>query len=326
MTEAIRTSVLGQYVLNQLLGKPRTSLLGRAWLRALREARKRSHWLAHRLVTYQVGEVPMVLPLDHNFPHLRKDLPQYSLNLGRLVKYAGRKYPDLTLIDIGANVGDSAAVVRLEAQCPILCIEGDPGFFELLRHNCQALRDVVSICAYVGAEDAERPVEVQRLAGSASLIPSTSGSAMARMRTLDALLTEAPKFARAKFVKIDTDGFDCRILMRHTKFLQAAKPVALFEYAPFFFQRIGDDGFKVFSALRESGYKTVMFYDYAGYYLASVDLDNQALLRDLHCYFEDREGRKYADVCAFHGEDRALAAECRGREMEFFARFREKEQ
>jgi hypothetical protein len=110
----------------------------------------------------------------------------------------------------------------------------------------------------------------------------------------------------------------------HKDFLRAAKPVVFFEYAPSFLRSIGDDGFSVFAILRECGYATAMFYDNVGDYLVSVGLDNEALLHDLHGYFENRGIQKYADICAFHAEDRALAAECRNRELEFFACFRER--
>jgi FkbM family methyltransferase len=273
-----------------------------------------------------LGDVRIVLPLDHDLPHIRKVLPQYSLNLGRLAKYTMGKYPDLMLIDIGANVGDSAAIVRMEAQCPILCIEGDPAYFDLLQHNCQTLKDVAPVCAYVGAQDDEHLADVQRSSGTASIVANHAGKTWVKMQTLDTLLAKNPRFAVSKFVKIDTDGFDCRIIMHHKGFLRTAKPVVFFEYAPSFFRRIGDDGFGVFAILRECGYATAMFYDNVGDYLVSVGLDHEALLRDLHCHFEHRGGQKYADICAFHAEDRDLAAECRNRELEFFARFREKGQ
>lgn len=35
-----------------------------------------------------------------------------------------QKYPDLSLIDIGTNVGDTVAIVRQDAHYPILCVEG----------------------------------------------------------------------------------------------------------------------------------------------------------------------------------------------------------
>jgi hypothetical protein len=37
------------------------------------------------------------------------------------------KYPNLTMIDVGANVGDSIAIVRVDV--PILCVEGEDHFF-----------------------------------------------------------------------------------------------------------------------------------------------------------------------------------------------------
>ncbi len=51
------------------------------------------------------------------------------------------KYPDLTFIDIGANVGDTVVLLRaLGAGSPILCIEGDDRFFAILSKNLHGMR------------------------------------------------------------------------------------------------------------------------------------------------------------------------------------------
>ena len=56
-------------------------------------------------------------PHGHWFPHYRE-------NLGRLAAAVERKYPGRGFIDVGANAGDNAAIVRAHSSLPILCIEG----------------------------------------------------------------------------------------------------------------------------------------------------------------------------------------------------------
>ncbi len=58
------------------------------------------------------------------------------------------------MIDVGANVGDSAIVVRTKSHIPVLCVEGDPRFLRYLTPNTAHCGDVEIAPYYVGGEDA----------------------------------------------------------------------------------------------------------------------------------------------------------------------------
>src|SRR2546428_597296 len=84
------------------------------------------------LVRHDIFGQTIRLPWSHNLPNFRRQYPQYSSNVARIAKAIAQKYPDLTIIDIGSNVGDTVAFIRSATMAPILCIEADPRFFELL--------------------------------------------------------------------------------------------------------------------------------------------------------------------------------------------------
>ena len=65
------------------------------------------------------------------------DVPKGAL--GRLVTLAYGKYPDLAVIDVGSNVGDTAAVIKAGADVPVFCIEGDPQIYPILQRNTRRL-------------------------------------------------------------------------------------------------------------------------------------------------------------------------------------------
>ena len=96
------------------------------------------HWLSRAagvrdwLVTFEIDGYLLYLPLSHRLPQHRLATPGYSSNLGRLAQIVQSKYPDLTLVDVGANVGDSVAIVRRRIHCPILCVEGEERFASIL--------------------------------------------------------------------------------------------------------------------------------------------------------------------------------------------------
>ena len=75
------------------------------------------------------------LPLSHALPFFRRMFPLYSDNLGRIAAQLFIKFGTFRVIDIGANVGDTVAVIHQYAPLPILCIEGLPKFSELLAEN-----------------------------------------------------------------------------------------------------------------------------------------------------------------------------------------------
>jgi FkbM family methyltransferase len=266
------------------------------------------------LVDFQYGAFIFKVPFSHNLPFILKTYPQYSSNLGRIAKYIQAKYTDLTLIDVGANIGDSVFVLRGESEFPILCIEGDDYYFEILQSNVAQFPTVFLEKAYLGQENQETNKEILRQNGTAHLVVSTKS---VPIMTLPNLLKKHPNFSLSKILKIDTDGFDGFIIRGATDFLNLAKPVIFFEYDPYFMSQQNDDGLSIFKSLRESGYQALIIYDNFGDYMLSLRLDQVRLLDEIHCYFLGRDGMFYADICAFHFEDLDLFETVRSLEMDF---------
>src|SRR6516225_4669060 len=88
-------------------------------------------------VEREIAGFRLRMPATHPLPHYFSIFPHFNRNLGRIGKAVHRKYPSMSAIDIGANVGDSVAIMRSQSHFPILCIEGSPGYFELLRRNAK---------------------------------------------------------------------------------------------------------------------------------------------------------------------------------------------
>ncbi len=268
------------------------------------------------LVKYQIDGCELLLPLSHDLPLYRKFIPEYSENIGRIAALVHQKYPDMTFIDIGANIGDTVAILRSYAHFPVLCIEGDPGYFAILERNLRSCGWTGVDLANVFVGDATGTVQcrVDRRAGSAGLI--ADDRANITTETLSDILCSHPNFSTARMLKIDTDGFDCRILRSSAGFLASTRPVIFFEYDPCLCARHDDDAFGVFAELLQFGYSTALFYDNEGAFLASADLQDKRLLEDLHNFYVGKNSTKYADICAFHGQDRDLANSVRANELE----------
>jgi len=304
------TTNLDQWLLDAALNTPLRGLGNRARYRLLRGIRRLRLSLSDPPVNFSLGAHRLRVPLSHELPFYKRRLPDYALNLGKVSLHARCKYPDLTMIDVGANVGDSVAIVRNYSDRPIFCLEGEPRFFQLLQENTRHLPAVEIEQTFIGAVG-DHVSSVSAGRGNAR-VRLGSAPSRANICTLSEALSRHPRFASAKLLKIDAEGFDCRIIAAEAEFLHRAKPVLFFEYDPKSCELVGQEAFPVFAQLSSLGYSTVVIYQNVGRYLMSLNLDQLDALEDLHHFIYDLGG--YCDVVAFHREDAELVISLRASE------------
>lgn len=269
------------------------------------------HLRAQR-ITYlpvRVGKFQIEMPSNSLLPEMFEINPTYSSELGRLVAITSSKYADLRVIDVGANYGDSVAVIRSVVDVPIDCVEGDLECLTILKKNL-AQFDRVSVHAlFLGERTETISASVEKEGWNTTIVPSNNGSS----RPLD--LTTLDDFSStfdsssSKVLKVDTEGFDCRIVRGGMNFITRVKPVIALEYNRDNMTRIGETGIETLQMLKGIGYETILFYDGQGRLVLSTNLKNQAVIEDLHEYANGRNGAiYYYDLCLFHREDSDIAA------------------
>lgn len=239
------------------------------------------------------------------------EYPEYSGELGRILKAAMVKYPNLALIDVGAAYGDTVAIAKSVADIPILCVEGDKATLTLLRKNMRQFGEVTIREALLGARHETVQAVLEDDGGNLRIRPTGEGEkgAPVELTTLDRCTCELPEPERYRVLKIDTEGFDCRILRGGMAFIRQTKPVIAMEYHRRNMDRIGEDGVSTLAALREIGYRDVVFFDNGGRLLLATSLEECQLLQDLHDYADGSSGSIfYYDLYLFHTEDTDLAA------------------
>lgn len=270
---------------------------------------RKSRHAAGKLIPVRVGNYDLQMNADHPLPHYRRKFPTYCANLPRIAATLKEHCPDLLLIDIGANVGDTVAFCRSEADFPIVCIEGSDFYFPLLEKNLRQFEKVWAYQIYLGERDQEIAALPENSRGTGRLVKSAAqGSPKMRLRSLDAFLDENPRFAGARMLKVDTDGYDLMILRGAVKYLSRTKPVLFFEYDRVFLKEAGDDGLNTLWQLASLGYQTALFYDNLGRFMVSTTLDDRRLITQLHDYIEGRKSPfPYYDICLVHREDNEFA-------------------
>ena len=258
-----------------LRGDPAT-IAGRARLKAAIQARRILVRLGDPIVRYRVGGVKLELPLSHELPFFQHDHPRYDRQLGAIAAELGGP-----VVDIGANVGDTAAAIRAESNVPILSVEGERRFFELLERNARVIGGVEVEHAFVEGPARGR---IERGSGTAKVV---EGDDELRSKPLAQILDEHPAFAKPALLKLDTDGMDVTILLANLSLLAELRPVLFFEYDP----HLGADPV-VFERLSEVGYATAEWYENTGERAAEVELPAH-----LHEDYVGHGGARYADVC-----------------------------
>jgi FkbM family methyltransferase len=268
-------------------------------------------------IEYELDGLTLGLPETHALPSIRKSYPIYGMNLARAAAVVKQHYPDLRVIDIGANVGDSVAIIRSKVNCPILCIEGFDDYFAFLLHNVGQLPEIELEKSYVGIEGWEMHGTIRPLRGTAGVHLNPTESKIP-MRPLKDILASHPAFECAKLWKIDTDGLDTEIILNNVQAISLTRPIIFFEYDPHFFEQLNLDGFAVFERLLGANYSRALFYKNTGEYFITANLCDKRLLEDLHEAQRGKGSLEYWDICVFPDEDSQMADNLRSEEITFF--------
>ena len=264
-------------------------------------------------ISIDVEGIHLHAPLSHRLPFYRRVHPRWDRNIGVLAALVSEQNPDATMIDIGANVGDTTAMARTAARrLPILCVEGNPRFAALLRANASVLGDV-EIAAPVLLSDTDGSVRgsFREWGGTAAFDADEAGPHVESV-TLDRLLATHPRFSTPALLKSDTDGYEAKILAGARQTLLHARPVLLLEYEPEMLDATGIDGLSMLRALLQLDYRPLLVYDSTGVPLFMTSLDAERLLADLDRYA--REKSTYLEMAVFPRGAESLAEELHGRE------------
>ena len=271
------------------------------------------------LVSLRIGNQTIKIPLSHDLRDIIKLYPEYNFNLARIVKYVVELSPDVRVIDIGANIGDSVAFIKNYSDVPVLCIDGDEKYMKVLHENTARYKNVFSCKTLVGAETKEVNLKLKSEKGTAYIEEGGKG---VQMRSLENILLEFPDFKNSKIIKSDTDGFDTIILRSCCNYLKTVNPILFFEFDPHLIKKNNDDAFEFIKFLEECGYHYFIFYVNIGDYLVSCTSEQKELLSQLIHYFSGRKLDLFADVCAFTESDKRIFENIVEKEVNHFRQVR----
>ncbi len=260
-----------------------------------------------KIIRERIGNFDLYLYRSHQLPKILKEWPHYSSNLGRLAKHLLQKYPDMVLLDIGANIGDTVALLKSVIDLPMICVEGYEKYFTMLQKNIEQFQKVSAYQYYLGEKNQTVSSVLNENKGSMAI----DGSLLAEhisMITLDEFVKRHLSALNVKLIKIDTDGFDLNIIAGGFEFLQNAHPVLFFEFDIDCMTLPLNKAFKLFEALENMGYADILYFDNYGRFLLSDSIKNKHLMQQLLFYTKQKQGRfEYFDIALFHQDDKEVA-------------------
>jgi len=269
---------------------------------------------AHGDNTVRIGSFSLLVNGEHQLPDALLRYPSYASNIARIARHLTACYPDLCVIDIGANVGDTVALIKTAVDVPIICFEGDATYYNYLVKNTLQFTNVITHNCFLG--DTEQTLAVEYVAKFGTLYITPGGERAIQLVTLDRVVKSTQINGRLKLLKIDTDGYDAKIIRGGLQYVKESKPVIFFEYDRPTQENAREHGLEILKTLKEYGYSLILFYDNVGRYICSSTLDDSEFLTEMHSYISKRKGLiTYYDICIFHDNDTLAGRELVASEM-----------
>ena len=177
--------------------------------------------LLRRELTYEVSPGWRIqIPPEHKLPLLQKVHPTYDRYFLKFFAKVSEQSPNFVIVDVGANVGDTAVAVRSVAPAAeIICVEGSQHFLKYLMKNLGSDAHVRVVPSFVsvggGRFEFSRGGGTGRLETIGQAQPSTRETSDSEIDFVEPAEVVRMLHGDSLAVwKSDTDGHDVAILLK----------------------------------------------------------------------------------------------------------------
>ncbi len=257
----------------------------------------------------QVGQYEISMPGNNPLLNVYKTHAGFNTHFSKLAQAVFQKYPQMTVVDVGANVGDTIALLRSAINVPVIGIEGDEISFGYLEKNTKQFSGVQIVKTFLGEKAKEIRASLEKTGWNTTIIPTERSGKTIAIKTLDEVLGEST-FSRAeiRMVKIDAEGFDTIIIRGAYQLIARSHPVIFFEYNPENMNQIGENGLGTLFSFRQYGYHKIIFFDCLSAVLLVTVIENENDINCLHHYVNRKSNLlRYYDIAVFHENDSDIA-------------------
>ena len=279
---------------------------------SLRRLRRRVAWKIRdtwpdRKVVRDIQGVRMTLPWSHRLPDYTQGDSPYGQNLVQLARLLSTDDAPLVVIDIGANIGDSALQIAHATNAEVVCVEGDPYYVDFLTENTASDSRFHLEAALLVSEEAAAAMQPVRAGGTTRFVPAED-SGSAPTITAAELRRRHPCTERLRLVKSDTDGYDVQLVPLLAREWADRTPVLFFEYDLGLSRIAGSDPLAVWAELASLGYAEVAVWGNGGHPLWRAPIDAMPAASAVLDAPKQRYEPTYWDVAVVHADDHAARA------------------
>lgn len=180
-------------------------------------------------IEHQYQNFSISLPPGHMLPIYQRDHIKYDRFLPHLCRYIES---NKTVLDIGANVGDTlAAMIEKNPALEYVCVEPDDEFFSYLEKNIKKIEksipsaSIKSVKALIG-----KYIENATLEGSSGTKHAITAQQFIGQKSveLDDLISDLT-ISNISLLKSDVDGYDWDVINSAELLLRKQHPLIFFE-------------------------------------------------------------------------------------------------
>ncbi|MDR2409558.1 MAG: FkbM family methyltransferase, partial [Bacteroidales bacterium] len=198
-------------------------------------------------------------PFNYTYPITSRLFKNYNSPLIECVYQASKiRGRGIIFFDIGAAIGDTVLLIKSNCSEMIscfYCIEGDAEFFNYLKINMTPFNNVFCINNILSDISGKTNSLVRIHSGTASAQGNNEVTAI----TFDEIISSL-NINQLDLIKIDTDGYDGKILKGSEKTIKKFMPLIIFEWHPLLCIQTKTDYNEHFSTLKKLNYNNFIWF------------------------------------------------------------------
>lgn len=252
-------------------------------------------------VISRINKQFFLCPINHQLKFHQRNYPLYDRQLYKLCLFLQKKGNNLSIIDVGANIGDTVLNIG-NKKAYYLCIEGNPNFAQYIKYNLRHYNYSLE-CVYLSDSEDDIPFGIEMSNGTSHLVKAPESKKNTPLITLDRLLEL--KYSEQKFdlIKIDTDGFDFKIIRGSIGYIKKWHPLLYFEWDKKYCLEQNENPVSIFSVLDKLTYSNCILFNNFGNPLTIIKTNDT---QTLYTYINNTLGDNlpyYYDVLAIPDMD-----------------------
>ena len=216
----------------------------------------------------RVGNIHLWLPPEHLLPIYKQKNRLYDSFLPVL---ANRLPVRSTVIDVGANIGDSCKGMYISnSSLDFLCVEPDAKFFKYLKFNTRKIPKQNLFLHKVLVTESSGVFKLVGKGGTKSMQVTSQSSI--KTATLDSLCSEIRVSSQIGLIKSDVDGFDFDVLLSGRSVISEKQPLVFAEFSFIDSSSLGKY-LNVVNFLIDAKYTHAFIFRNTGGFECSIDLN-----------------------------------------------------